>query len=555
MSAGTGPENQRFSGSSRAASSRIRAASPWPKAGASPICPQDGVVASDRPLHEEVLSVFAEVLALEERQRDLEARMRRMAPNGPELSRLIDEHHALQSEFERRDGFTVEAKVGAVLGGLGFSQADYGRAVSEYSGGWQMRVALAKLLLQEADLLLLDEPTDRLDLTAVEWLEEYIQKYRGSVVIVSHDRYFLERATTRTLELADGRVTSYPGRYSWYVEERARRMASQQGAFKQQQEYITEQTAYIEKFRYNNRRASLVKSQGEDAREARARRGAARGVPELAFRLPAAPPSGDEVAALRGVDKAYGENQVIRRVDVLVRRGEKVALVGPNGSGKSTLLRLLSRVERPDRGFLVYGPAVQVRLLRPELRREPEPTQLGSRGSLRRRTPGDYTLPDSIAARPIPVPTGRSVQVGVGAFRGRESGSRSKCCSGRPICSSSTSQPTTWTSPPRKSSRRLCETYPGTVVVASHDRYFLDRFVTRTLEVRDGGVAEYLGNYTYYRERKEADGCRAGANADRGGRGAAAHSRPIRREGRARDRGERSACPSCVAEGASGRGV
>jgi len=476
--------------------------------------PQDGVVAAERPLHEEVLSVFADVFALETRQRELEARMQRMSPESPELARLIEEHHALQTDFERRDGFTVEAKVGAVLAGLGFPHEEYGRQVSEYSGGWQMRVALAKLLLQEADLLLLDEPTNHLDLAAVEWLEEYLQKYRGSVVVVSHDRYFLDRATTRTLELDQGKVTSYPGRYSWYVEERARRIAAQQGAFDRQQGYIADQTAYIERFRYNNRRASLVKSR-EKMLEKLERVEAPREGPELAFRLPAAPPSGEEVVALRGVDKAYGENQVLQGVDVLVRRTEKLALVGPNGSGKSTLLRLLARAERPNRGYLVYGPAVQVAYF--------------AQNSAESLNPLNTVLEEVYGAAPrgtilfqIRSLLGRflfrqdEVFKPVSALSG---GERSRVALAkmllRPANLLLLDEPTNHLDVAAKEVvEEALREYPGTVVVASHDRYFLDRFVTRTLEVRDGGLGEYLGNYTYYRERKDAERLAAQARAE-----------------------------------------
>ena len=498
--------------------------------------PQDGVVASDRPLHEEALSVFADVLALEARQRALEAKMRRMPADSPELVRLIEEHHALQTDFERLDGFTVEAKVGTVLAGLGFPHDEYDRPVSEYSGGWQMRVALAKLLLQEADLLLLDEPTNHLDLAAVEWLEEYVQRYRGSVVVVSHDRYFLDRATTRTLELENGRVTSYPGRYSWYVEERARRMAAQQGAYERQREYIAEQTAYIEKFRYNAKRSSLVKSR-EKMLDKLERIEAPREGPELAFRLPTAPPSGDEVVALRGVDKAYGDNPVLQGVDVLVRRSEKLALVGPNGSGKSTLLRLLARVERPDGGFVVYGPAVQIAYF--------------AQNSAETLNPRNSVLEEVYGAAPrgtilfqIRSLLGRflfrqdEVFKSVSALSG---GERSRVALAkmllRPANLLLLDEPTNHLDVAAKEViEDALREYPGTVVVASHDRYFLERFVTRTLEVRDGGLGEYLGNYTYYRERKEAERAAAQARAEVAERGEA-----IPPVGRAADKAERVA--------------
>ena len=473
--------------------------------------PQDGVAVSSRPLVDEVSSVFDDVRAMEAEQRALEGRMHALAPDDPSLHDLIERHHALQTEFERREGDKTEAKVGTVLAGLGFRMDDYQKPLDTFSGGWQMRAALAKLLLREADLLLLDEPTNHLDLVAVEWLEEYLQRYRGAVLIVSHDRYFLDRATTRTIELVDGRIEEYAGTYSWFVVERERRFAAQQSAFERQQGYFEQQNAYIEKFRYSAKRSSQVKSR-EKMLDKIERVEAPKRQADLVFRLPTCPPSGMDVVSVRNATKSYplangdGANVVLRDSELLVRQGEKIGFVGPNGAGKSTLLRLIAKVEKPDRGYVVYGPSVQAAYFAQHQAESLNPAN---------------TILDEVygVARQGTLTVQIRNLLGQLLFRQDEVFKRIDTLSGgersrvalakmllRPANLLLLDEPTNHLDVAAKEIiERALRDYPGTVVVASHDRYFLDQFVTRTIEVRDAGLTTYLGNYTFYRERRQAE--------------------------------------------------
>ena len=467
--------------------------------------PQDAVYGSTRPLRDEVRTVFGEVLAIETRQRELELLMAAAEPDEARLHAIIEEHHALQTEFERKDGYTIDARIGTVLAGLGFRPDDGERPVEHFSGGWQMRVALAKLLLQDADLLLLDEPTNHLDLAAVEWLEEYLQRYRGAVVIVSHDRYFLDRATTRTLELENGTVTDYAGAYSWYVAERERRLEEQQAAYERQQQYLTQQSAFIEKFRASATRSSQAKSREKlVARVERVER--VRHAPEMAFRLNQCPPSGREVLTVRGVSRAYGERQVLAGIELLVERGDKVALVGPNGAGKSTLLRLLARMERPDRGNVLYGEAV-------------EPSYFAQQQA-EALTPTNTVLDEVYgAARYGTTVTQVRTLLGRLLFRQDDvfkrvadlsGGERSRVALAkmllRPANLLLLDEPTNHLDVAAKETiEEALNEFAGTVVIASHDRYFLDQFVNKTVEVSDTRIRVYPGNYTYYRERKSLE--------------------------------------------------
>src|SRR5512133_706370 len=282
--------------------------------------PQDAGCEPGRTLHEEMLSLFADVVELEHEQRRLEERMHAVTPDSPELMELVEAHAHLHDEFDRRGGYTIEAEVGRVLYGLGFSMDDYAKRTEHFSGGWQMRIALARLLLQRPDLLLLDEPTNHLDLRATEWLEDYLRHYRGAVVVVSHDRYFLDQTTTRTFELRRGRIFEYPGNYTFYVREKARREVEQEAAFKRQQMYLNRQQAFIDRFHADKRRSSQTKSR-EKLLEKMDRVEAPVGKAKIIkFRFPQATPSGRKVFELHDAGKEYGGKWVFQDCELLVER-------------------------------------------------------------------------------------------------------------------------------------------------------------------------------------------------------------------------------------------
>src|SRR5207245_2098460 len=280
-------------------------------------------------------------------------------PHGDESDALTARYGDLQHRFEALGGYRLETAAKAILGGLGFREADFARPLAEFSGGWRMRAALARLLLLRPSLLLLDEPTNHLDIESLEWLEGFLADYDGTVVLVSHDRYFLNRMVTSIAELGPSGVTVYPGDYEDYLVERAARRELLEAQARNQAKRIAEIERFIERFRYQATKARQVQSRVKmlarverielerDARHIR-----------LAFPQP--PRTGRRVASLRGVAKAYGDNVVYRDVDVDVERGEKVALVGVNGAGKSTLLKMLAGTLVPDAGERTLGTHVVV---------------------------------------------------------------------------------------------------------------------------------------------------------------------------------------------------
>src|SRR5205823_2464006 len=295
--------------------------------------PQDAGVQPGRTLHDEMASVFGRLAVIEARQREIEADIGALAGDHPRLMPLVHEQAALHAEFERLDGYTIEARIGRVLAGLGFKAEDWPRPTEHFSGGWQMRIALAKLLLQAPELLLLDEPTNHLDLAATEWLEDYLLESRVAALIVSHDRYFLDRVTGRTIELRDRTVEEFAMGYSQYSVERVRRDEAREAAYDRQQEYLARQQAFVERFR-----ASATKSTAAKSREKMLDRieRLDRPPPQraIAFKFMHAQPSGRGVLLLDDVVKAYGDRTVLDRVGMLVEGGERIGLVGPNGAGE-----------------------------------------------------------------------------------------------------------------------------------------------------------------------------------------------------------------------------
>ena len=467
--------------------------------------PQDARCSSGHTLHDEMLSVFADVFALEEQQRALEAQMRELAADDPRLMVLVTEHAQLQDEFERREGFTVEAEIGKVLKGLGFAPEDGQRIVDHFSGGWQMRVALAKLLLQRPSLVLLDEPTNHLDVAAIEWLESYLQDYRGSFIVVSHDRYFLDRVARRTLELVNARVTEYPGNYSAYAEERLRRREAQQAAYQRQQEYLEKQRAYIERFRASARRTA--QAQSREKLLAKMDKVEAPGPSErgIRFRFPPCPRSGREVLNVKGVSKRYGELTVFANCSLRIERGDRVALVGENGAGKSTLLRLMAGLERPDKGSIVLGLNVH----RSYYAQHQAETLDESKTVLEEvylASPAGWTVGEIRSLLGRFLFSQDDVFKRISVLSG---GERARVALAKMLLRSSNllllDEPTNHLDlVSRETLEEALRAYEGSLVLVSHDRYLIDRVATRVVELAGETASMYDGNYSYYLRKKAA---------------------------------------------------
>ena len=310
---------------------------------------QEAIEMGDNPIFEEVLSAQHEVVRQEQRLRELEAAL------GEDPSEAALAAYGKASDmYEAMGGYTLESRVRAVLFGLGFKEEDMKRRTSEFSGGWQMRIALAKLLTRNPEILLLDEPTNHLDLESVKWLESFLKSYQGAVLMVSHDREFLDNTVSRVAEIDLGKVTLYTGNYSSYLTQREERLELLREQAAKQAEEIAHMEAFIERFRYKATKAKQVQD-----RVKKIERMEIIQVPEdrkkVKFSFQQPPRTGDKVVAAEAVDKAFGPKVVYKGLDLALYRGEKVALVGPNGAGKSTLLKMLAGVLEPDSGAINYG--------------------------------------------------------------------------------------------------------------------------------------------------------------------------------------------------------
>src|SRR5579871_6467306 len=320
--------------------------------------PQEGLSLSGRSVFAECMTVFANIRALEQEQEQLTHRMAELDPAGAEYAQVAERFHRAESEFRARDGYTIESQVGAVLSGLGFSQRDWKRRTEEFSGGWQMRIALAKLLLEKPNLLLLDEPTNHLDLEARNWLEDYLNGYPNAFVLVSHDRYFLDATVRKIVELWNKQLHFYTGGYSKYEVQKTERRAQLQAAYANQRDRIEQLEAFISRFRYQATKAKQVQSRIKEL-ERIDRIDIPPEEKTIHFSFPQPKPSGRVVAEFKNVAKSYGDHQVFSGVDFIIERGDRVALVGINGAGKSTLIKILAGAEPVTAGEYALGHNAQ----------------------------------------------------------------------------------------------------------------------------------------------------------------------------------------------------
>ena len=464
--------------------------------------PQEGLSLSGRTVFAECMTVFADLLALEQEQEDLTHRMAELDPASAEYAQVADRFHRAEGEFRARDGFAIEAQVGTVLAGLGFPQREWTKRTENFSGGWQMRIALAKLLLQKPNLLLLDEPTNHLDLEARNWLEGYLNDYPNAFVLVSHDRYFLDVTVRKLLELWNKGVHFYTGGYTRYEEQKAERRAQLQAAYTNQQERIQQLEAFISRFRAQATKAKQVQSRIKElARIERIE------VPPdektIHFRFPQPKPSGRIVAEFRDVAKGYGEVPVFSQVNFVVERGDRVALVGINGAGKSTLIKILAGAEPVTSGEYTLGHNTQPDYFAQDQYKELDPSarMLDDMGIVAPRATntelrsilGCFLFSEDDVFKTIGVLSG---------------GERNRYALARMLMMPSNflllDEPTNHLDLRAKEVLlESLEKFTGTVVFVSHDRYFIDKLATRIFEVADGGVHVFPGNYEDYLWRKE----------------------------------------------------
>ncbi len=453
---------------------------------------------------ETILSVgmqaYERARALEKEMAELLEKMEGDADNPDLLDRYS---HAL-AEFESADGYEMEHKTAEVLEGLGFTTADLQRPYNEFSGGWRMRVLLARMILQRPDLLLLDEPTNHLDLPSIEWLEKYLQGYPGSVVIVSHDRYFLDRMVTKIVEVWDQGLHFYSGNYSHYEKEKAERMEIQQRAYENQQDYIRSQERFVERFKAKASKATQAQSvikkldkleriSPPDTQQAR-----------MNIHFDPGIQPGKIVARLRGVTKRYGELEILEQADAEINRGDKIALIGANGKGKSTLLRIIAGMEPIDQGESQPGHNVrasfyaqhQLESLNLESEILEELNQCGSgRTEMElRQLLGCFLFSGDDVFKKIRVLSG---------------GEKARVALAKTVAMKSNflllDEPTNHLD--MASVDRLVEAlnqYQGTFIGVSHDRYFIQRTANRIWQIVDGKIQDFRGSYDEWAEWQQS---------------------------------------------------
>jgi len=454
-------------------------------------------------VRDHALTAFAEVHLLAERRAALEAALATVSPESEEYTALMGRYAAICEEWEHYGRYDLESEAETVLAGLGFRTADFDRDCGELSGGWQMRVFLAQLLLRRPDVLLLDEPTNYLDLEARTWLEEFLAGYPGTLVMVAHDRYFLDVTVDHIAEVMHGRVTDYPMNYSRYLDEREKRLELARAAYEQQREEIERIESFINRFRYQASKAALVQSrikQLDKIERLPPPEGHGR---LLKIRIPEAPRSGRAVLELRGACKRYDQVTVYDGADVLIERGQRVAIVGPNGAGKTTLLKLLAGVLPLDGGALRLGHKVRIGYFAQDHAEMLDPGRSVLEEVMSVATID--TAPHVRALLGAFLFSGEAVEKRVGVLSG---GERSRLALAKLLFEPANclllDEPTNHLDLTAK--EVLLEAllaHAGTVVIVAHDRYLLDRLPTQVIEVGGGRAVRYLGNYEDYVRAKE----------------------------------------------------
>lgn len=474
--------------------------------------PQEGVASSGRTLYAEVESVFEDILETQDRLTSIHNRMGELDQDSDDFQELLDLSGELQHKLESSDAFRMKALIEKVLMGLGFSVDDFRRPVDEFSGGWQMRIALAKLLLQQPSLLLLDEPTNHLDLDSLCWLEDYLRAYDGAVVIVSHDRRFLDTMTSKTFELTMGVLTEYQGNYSSYVVEREARREHLLAAYKNQQQQIRQTERFIERFRYKATKARQVQSRIKqldklDRIELEEEEDAIR------FVFPPAPPSGRVVMELIDISKRYGNLRVFEGIHFDIDRQDRIAFVGVNGAGKSTLARIIAGTESIDAGERRVGHNVEVSYFAQHQAEELNPSYdvlqtvdavaVGEVRKHLRSLLGCFLFSGDDVFKKVSVLSG---------------GEKSRLALAKMLLAPANliimDEPTNHLDMRSKSIlQEALGAFEGSMVIVSHDRDFLDALVTKVVEFRKGNLKTYTGNVSDYLYAKEREATRSSSGA------------------------------------------
>ena len=467
--------------------------------------PQDGISAAGKTLFQEAETAFADTLTLQKKIDAATERMYELDPAEEEYYELIDTIGEWEHQLDDHEPEKMKSRIERVLHGLGFSNEDLRRDTGEFSGGWQMRIALGKLLLQTPSLLLLDEPTNHLDILSQHWLEGYLRNYRGALMVISHDRAFLNAITNRTFELKLGNLNTYSGNYDFYEKESAERIATQRRKAAEQKKEIARQKEFINRFRSNQKKASMVQSRIkqldkkeiiEPEREEK----------KIFFRFPPPPPASQKVVELTDVHKAYGDIKVFDGLSLRIDKGDRIAVVGVNGAGKSTLARILAGVDPVDSGTRECGVNTVIGYFAQQQAEELNPAKTVLE-----------EVEDAAADNPDANPRGA---LGALLFSGSEQkksvsvlsgGERNRVALAKMLMQPANcvilDEPTNHLDIRSKSVLQdAINLFDGTVILVSHDRDFLDPVVNKVLEVRPDGSRMLTCNVSEYIDRIEAEG-------------------------------------------------
>lgn len=464
--------------------------------------PQQQGYHSDNTIYEELLAVKSDVIELDRTLRELEQEIART--EGDELEKLLSRYNRLQTAFESGDGYAYKSKVLGVINGLGFGGDAMHQVINQLSGGQKTRVALGKLLLMEPDLLLLDEPTNHLDLASIRWLESYLMNYKGSILVVSHDRYFLDRIADKVIEIDHGKVSSFTGNYSSYAEKKAALRDAQIKQYYNQQQEIRHQEAVIEKLRSFNREKSIKRAESREKMLDKIERieKPVEYEKTMSFSLTPSCISGNDVLQVEHFTKSFGDNHLFQDISFDVKRGEKIAILGENGTGKTTLLKMIQGMEPVDAGTAATGTNVEIGYY------DQEHQVLHEEKTIFEEIQDDYPDLDHTAIRNVLAAflfTGDDVFKNIRLLSG---GERGRVSLAKLMLSQANflllDEPTNHLD---ITSKEILETalnnYTGTVLYVSHDRYFIDRTATKILDLTGHKLLSYDGNYSYYLEKKE----------------------------------------------------
>ncbi|MCD8152242.1 MAG: ABC-F family ATP-binding cassette domain-containing protein [Clostridiales bacterium] len=456
-----------------------------------------------RTIYEEVMEAKRDIVDMEAQIRSMEEEMR--AFSGEELDALMERYHRLLDTFAAKDGYSCASEVSGVLKGLGFAEEDFGKCCAQLSGGQKTRVCLARLLVTRPDLILLDEPTNHLDIESIRWLETFLLNYKGAVILVSHDRYFMDKVVTKVVEISLHRSAVYAGNYSAYAEKAAKVREERLRAWYNQQREIHRQEEVIEKLKSFNREKSIRRAESREKMLSKVEVLEKPQEEKSEMNLTLAPSvvSGNDVLTVENLSKAYGANTLFREISFEVKRGERVALIGANGTGKTTILKILNRVVKADAGTFRLGSNVKIGYY------DQEQQELHMEKTLMKEIADDYPSLTQTRIRSVLAAflfTEDDVFKRVGDLSG---GERGRLSLAKLMLSEANllilDEPTNHLDIP---SREILESalnrYEGTVLFVSHDRYFINRTATRILNLTNRCLLNYIGNYDYYMEKREA---------------------------------------------------